>query len=65
MGTRDTYVVYSGDDVVAVGTASEVSEALGVRRSTVEYLATPIAHRKAATGRRRMVAERVTEDEAR
>lgn len=65
MGARDTYVVYRGDDVVAVGTASEVSEALGVRRSTVEYLATPTAHRKATTGRRRMVAELVREDEAR
>lgn len=59
----DIYVVYKGDEVVAVGTVDEVSEALGIKRSTVEYLATPVAHRKAGTSRRRMVAERVRERE--
>lgn len=65
MSARDTYVVYKGDDVIAVGTIEEVSERLGVKRSVVEYLATPTAHRKAASGRRRMVAERVREVDAR
>lgn len=56
---RDVYVVYKGDDVIAVGDVDEVAERLGVKRSHVEWLATPTAHRKAESSPRRMVAERV------
>lgn len=55
----NVYVVYKGDDVVAVGGVDEVAERLGIKRSHVEWLATPTAHRRAERSPRRMVAERV------
>ena len=54
------YVVYRGDEVLAVGTKEECAYRLGIKESFVEWMATPTAHRKEASGRGRMVAERVT-----
>lgn len=59
-----TYVVYKGDDVVAIGSLSEVAERLGVTEGHIRWLASPTAHRKAAASKRgRMVAEVVDQDE--
>lgn len=63
MAAGDTYVVYRGEEVVAIGTAEEVAEALGVERQRVEWLATPTAHRRASGGPRSMVAERVRKED--
>ena len=54
-----TYVVYRGDEVIAVGPASECASALGVRASTMRWLSTPEAHRRESAHPGRMVAERV------
>lgn len=62
--TGETYVVYKGEDVVAIGSLSEVAERLGVTEDYVRWLSTPTAHRKAAASKRgRMVAEVVDQDE--
>lgn len=57
MAANDTYVVYRGDDVIAIGTRKECAEKLGVRESTIDYYTTPSA-RKGQT-----VAERISNDE--
>lgn len=59
-----TYVVYKGEDVVAIGSLSEVAERLGVTEDYVRWLSTPTAHRKESASKRdRMVAEVVDQDE--
>lgn len=55
------YVVYSGDEVVAIGSLEECSAALGCMASRIQWLASPAAHRRNKSGRR-MVAERVRVD---
>lgn len=52
------YVVYRGDEVVAIGSDEECAEALGCRASSIRWLASPAAHRRNASGRQ-TVAERV------
>ena len=57
MAIDDTYVVYRGDEVIAIGSRKECAEKLGVRESTIDYYTTPTA-RKGNT-----VAERISNDE--
>lgn len=59
--SRDTFVVFHGDDVLAAGTASECARALGVKESTILWYASPAAHRRDNGSMR--VAERVQPDE--
>lgn len=41
-----TYVVYKGDDIVAIGSKQEAADQLGVKPSTVEWMATPVGRRR-------------------
>lgn len=53
------YAVYKGDELLALGTARECAERLGVREKTVRWLSYPFAHRRAEKHWRAMVAEKV------
>lgn len=56
----DTYVVYRGDEVIAVGTLEEVAERLGIQERSVRFMASHAAHRRERRSKRpRLVAERV------
>lgn len=44
-----TYVVYKGDEIVAIGSKQEAAEQLGVKPSTVEWYAAPAARRRGRT----------------
>lgn len=59
----DTYVVYKGDDVVAIGTRSEVAQALGVSEPTIAFYASPRNRRRCLGLRSGTCAVRVREDE--
>lgn len=56
------YVVWKGDEVLAIGTAGEIARELGVTVKTVKWWASPVAHKRADEGRHpqgRRVAERI------
>lgn len=40
------YVIYKGEEVVAVGTLEEVAEALGVKTDTIYFYASPCHWRR-------------------
>lgn len=40
------YVIYEGDEVVAVGTKNECAELLGVKPETIGFYATPSGRRR-------------------
>lgn len=40
------YGVYKGDRFIDVGTATELSIRLGIMRDTIQWLATPSAHKR-------------------
>lgn len=61
---EDTYVVYKGDDVVAIGTRSEVARALGVSEPTIAFYASPSNMRRCDVGENRTCAVKVSADEA-
>lgn len=61
MASTDTFVVYKGDEIIAIGSSAEVAEALGTSVANVEWMASPTAKRRA--GRNRLVAERVRASE--
>lgn len=44
-----TYVVYKGEEVIAIGSKQEVADQLEVKPSTVEWMATPVGRRRSAT----------------
>lgn len=52
------YVVYRGDEVLTIGTASEVAERLGIKPSTVRGYASQ-SHIRAVSGRDALIAVRV------
>lgn len=54
---NETFVVYPGEEVIAIGTAKECADALGVKESTIRWYASPACRRR-NTGKRR-VAERI------
>lgn len=57
------FTVYKGEEIVCFGGKAEVAEKLGVKESTVHWLATPSARRRAdKPGSKRMFAERVEVD---
>lgn len=55
------YVVYQGDEVLAVGTLQEVADALGVRTDTIYYYASPCRFRNVTPGA--TVAVRVRDED--
>lgn len=62
--SADIFVIYKGEEVIAIGTAAECQLKLGLSRPSFFHLATPTAHRRAAKdGSENMVAERVRANE--
>ena len=57
------YAVYKDDELLALGTARECAERLGVSERTVRWLSCPWAHRRAEQRPKAMVAEKVEVDE--
>ena len=54
------YAVYKGDRFIMAGTLKEVSEKMGILPSSVQWLSTPAAHKRASKpGSRRMVIEKI------
>ncbi len=54
------YAVYKGDQFVMAGTLEEVSKKLGILPSSVKWLSTPAAHKRAdKSGSKRMVVEKI------
>ena len=54
------YVVYKGEEVVYVGEKAEVAEKLGISESSLYWLSTPAAKKRAdKPGSTKMFAERV------
>lgn len=56
------YVVLKGDQVLAIGTAYQIAQELGVSIKTVKWWASPVAKKRADEGRHpygRRVAERI------
>lgn len=49
------YVLYSGDEVIDIGTKEELSERHGVSQETISFYASPTHHRRGKL----TVAERV------
>jgi hypothetical protein len=41
------YAMYKGEEVLAIGTAPEIAEKMGIKVETVHYYATPAHRRKA------------------
>lgn len=42
---KKQYAVYRGDDLLAIGTAEEIAEKLGIKKETVYFYASP-THKK-------------------
>ncbi len=42
---KKQYAVYKGDDLLAIGTAEEIAEKLGIKKETVYFYASP-THKK-------------------
>lgn len=42
---KKQYVLYKGDDIVAMGTAEEIAEELGIKPDTVKWYSYPSAQR--------------------
>ena len=62
--TTTYYVVYRGDDPICVGEKAEVAEKLGISESSVYWLSTPAARKRAdKPGSTKMYAERVEVEE--
>lgn len=40
-----TYVLYKGDDAIAIGTAKEIADKLNIKPATVRWYARPCAKR--------------------
>ena len=58
----DTFVVYRGDEVIGIGTVSELVNQLHITPQRVRILAAPSTHRRAdKSGGDELVAERVKE----
>lgn len=38
---KKQYAVYRGDDLLAIGTAEEIAEKLGIKKKTVYFYASP------------------------
>lgn len=38
---KKQYAVYRGDDLLAIGTAEEIAEKLGIKKETVYFYASP------------------------
>ena len=58
------YSVYKGDEFVLMGTLEEVAEKLGVSKSTVRWMSTPAAHKRAEKpGSTKMIVEKVEVDD--
>lgn len=53
------YVVYKGDEVIAIGTAEECAEVMGVKPETVRFYASGAYHKRAERIGRPTIAERV------
>lgn len=49
------YVLYKGDELLAMGTKREIAEQLGVSASTVGYYGTPAYARRTSENGRRLV----------
>ena len=56
-GGRTRYAIYRGDVLLAVGTADEIAEKLGIKPKTVRWASTPSAKRR--DNGRGLVAERL------
>jgi len=56
-----TYVLYRGDEVLDVGTASEIAKRRGVRQETIRFYCTASYQRRIRNRDKRLVAERVVE----
>jgi phosphosulfolactate phosphohydrolase-like enzyme len=55
------YVIYKGEEVVAIGTRLEVAERLGVKPETIDYYASP-CHWRRGDVEKRLLAVRVYDD---
>jgi hypothetical protein len=49
--SKREYAVYKGDDLLAIGTAKECAEELGVRAETIRFYSTPCHKRRIAKGK--------------
>lgn len=43
------YAVYKGENLLAIGTADECAEKLGIKPDTIKWLTMPVAKRRLAT----------------
>jgi hypothetical protein len=55
------YVIYKGEEVVAIGTRLEVAERLGVKPETINFYASP-CHWRRGNLDKRLLAVRVYDD---
>ena len=60
---RVIYAIYKGDEFIDVGTSSELSERMNIKKQTLLFLATPTS-RKRNKGNRMIVIKFTEEDEA-
>lgn len=49
------FVLYKGEELLAIGTKREIAEQLGVSASTVGYYGTPVYARRTSENGRRLV----------
>lgn len=56
-----TYVLYRGDEVLDVGTASEIAKRRGIKADTIRFYCTASYQKRIRNRDKRLVAERVVE----
>ena len=61
MATEAEYVLYHGDEFIAIGTAEELAEKQGVAPETIKFYATP-AYARRDTGQNRFIAVKITKE---
>lgn len=59
---RNTYILYKGDEVIAVGTMASIAQKLGVKKETIKYYSMP-AYRRKCRGNNSRTLYKVVEDE--
>lgn len=59
--TDGMYVLYRGDDVIDIGTCSEIAERQGVKPGTIYYYSTKAHCRKVKDSPHRLLSVRVEE----
>lgn len=52
MQKQSEYAVYQGDELIAIGTAKECAETLGILPETVRWMSYPTARKRTANRKR-------------